>query len=122
MDSQIPFFCGDSFKCLNLGHPEAPEITIQSIEKNFLVVGTLYQMDKSVAVMECLIPEYMTGLVDLKRRFMIHKHSKHKNVVPLNSTARNIMKERLKNEYVVYDYVRERLERQYRECKEMGLL
>ena len=79
-------------------------------------------MDKTFAVMECLIPEYLAGLVDLKRRLMIHKHSKHKRVVAINSRARKVMKERLKSEYVVYDYVKERLERQYIECQEKGLL
>ena len=122
MDSQIPFFCGDSQTCLTLGHPEAVEATITSIEKHFIVIGTLDQMDKTFAVMECLIPEYLTGLVDLKRRLMIHKHSKHKRVVPISSKARKVMKERLRSEYMVYDYVRERLERQYKECQEKGLV
>ena len=122
MDSQIPFFCGDSHTCLTLGHPKAVETTIESIEKNFIVIGTLDQMDKTFAVMECLIPEYLAGLVDLKRRLMIHKHSKHKTVVPINSRAMEVMKERLKSEFMVYDYVRERLERQYKECQEKGLV
>ena len=122
MDSQIPFFCGDSTKCLTLGHREAPELTIESIEKNFIVIGTLEQMDKSFAVMECLIPEYLTGLADLKRRLMVHRHSKHKSVIPINKASRKIMMERLKSEYVVYNYVKERLERQYDECKQKGML
>ena len=59
-------------------------------------------MEKSFAVMECLIPE-------------------HKKLIPINSASRNIMMERLKSEYVVYNYVKERLERQYEECRQRGL-
>ena len=122
MDSQIPFFCGDSHTCLTLGHSEAPELTIKSIEKNFLVVGTLEQMDKSFAVMECLIPEYLTGLVNLKKRLMVKRHSKHKKTVALNRTARKVLEDRLRSEYVVYNYVNERLEKQYKECERLGLV
>ena len=121
MDSQIPYLCGDTQECLTLGHPEAPEKTIENIEKNFLVVGTLEEMDKTYAVMECLVPEYLSGLVDLKNSLMVKFRSKHKKVTSLNSTARKVVKERLGSEYIVYNYVKERLEKQYKKCKKQGL-
>ena len=95
---------------------------MENIKKNFIVVGTLELMEKSFAVMECLIPEYLTGLGDLKRRLMVHRHSKHKKVIPINNKARRVMMKRLESEYVVYNYVKNRLEKQYNECKQMGLL
>ena len=122
MDSQIPFFCGDSEKCLNLGNIEAPKLAIRNIEKHFLVVGTLAEMDKTYAVMECLMPEYLSGLVNLNNKQKIQKHSEHKEVVALNSTARMVLEERLQSEYTVYNYVKEKLDRQYRECQKLGLV
>ena len=94
--------------------------TIESIEKNFIVIGTLEEMDKSFAVMECLIPEYLSGIVDLKRKFMIHKHSKHKKNVELSEDARKVIRERLNNEYLVYEYVKKRLDKQFKECLQAG--
>ena len=120
IDSQIPFFCGDTIDCLTLGHPDAARKSIENIEKDFIVVGTLAMMDKTFAVMECLIPDYLVGLKDIKRKLMIKKHSKHDKTVPLNAKARKMMKRRLKSEYEVYNYVRDRLNRQYEECLSLG--
>ena len=122
MDSQIPFFCGDKEECLTLGHPNATRMTIESIEKNFIVVGTLDELDKTYAVFECLIPEYLRGLVSLKKRFMIKKHSKHKKVILIRDSVKNVLKKRLANEYVLYDYVKARLDRQYKECLDRKLI
>ena len=117
MDSQIPFFCGSSENCLKLGHPDAPYQAIQNIEKHFVVVGTLEELDKSLFVMECLMQEYLSGLVKLKKRFLEkNKHQKNRDVVPLNIKARKEMKNRLKGEYIVYNYVKERLDQQYTQC------
>ena len=80
------------------------------------MVGTLESLEKSYIVMECLMPEQMNGLVELHNKFDIHKNSEHKKIVPLSDEAREIMKERLKPEYSLYQFVQERLERQYREC------
>ena len=95
----------------------AVEKAKENIEKSFLVVGTLEQMDKTVQVMECIMPEYMQGLVEMKQQTDIHKHSKHGKVIPMSSKAREVMMARLGKEYELYEFVKERLERQFRECQ-----
>ena len=73
MDSQIPFLCGDSEECRTFGHPAAVNLTIANIERSFVVVGVLEQLDKTVEVMECLIPNVMKGLVESYRNSNVHK-------------------------------------------------
>ena len=80
-------------------------------------MGTLEEMDKTIMVMECIMPDYMKGLVGMKNQTDIHKHSKHGKVAPLSIKAREVMAGRMVNEYKLYEFVKERLERQFRECK-----
>ena len=74
------------------------------------------EMDKTIMVMECIMPEYMKGLVELNKQTDIHRHSKHDKVIPLSSKAREVMKARLSREYELYEFVKNKLERQFREC------
>ena len=62
------------------------------------------------------MPEYLQGLVEMHKKTDFHKRDKHENVVPLSSEARNVMKERLKNEYKLYEFVKKQLNKQYRKC------
>ena len=73
LDSQIPFLCGDSEECRTLGHPAAVNLTIANIERSFVVVGVLEQLDKTVEVMECLMPIVMKGLVESYKSSNVHK-------------------------------------------------
>ena len=120
LDSQIPYFCGSDDNCLTFGDPKASQKAIESIEKNFVVVGIMEEMNKSVAVMECLIPDFLTGFMKIRTRFSANFHKAHKNNVPLNNSAREEMENRMANEYVVYNYVKQRLNEQYLECVKSG--
>ena len=95
-----------------LGHAKAVEKAKENIEKSFMVVGTLEEMDKTIMVMECVMPDYMKGLIEMNQQTNIHKHSKHDKVIPLSSKAREVMKSRLSKEYELYDFVKEKLEKQ----------
>ena len=55
------------------------------------------------------MPEYLKGLVEMDKKTDFHKRDKHENVVPLSSEAREVMKERLENEYKLYEFVKETL-------------
>ena len=120
MDSQIPYFCGSDDDCLTFGHPKAAQKAIESIEKNFVVVGIMEEMNKSIAVMECLLSDFLTGFMKIKTRFSANFHKAHKNNVPLNNLAREEMEYRMANEYLVYNYVKRRLNDQYLECVNSG--
>ena len=58
MDSQIPFFCGDSTHCRTLGSKQALNEAIENIEESFLVVGILEIFEESLEVLECKLPQY----------------------------------------------------------------
>ena len=73
LDSQLPFLCGDSEECRTLGHPQAVARTIANIEHSFLVVGVLEQLEKTVTVLECLMPSTMKGLVEAYRNSNVHR-------------------------------------------------
>jgi len=116
MDSQIPFFCGDSIECRTLGNPKALEQAKKNIEQHFLMVGALESLDKSHFVMECLMPEQMQGLAEMHKKGDLHVHGEHKKTVPLSEEAGKVMRERLQPEYELYNFVQDRLERQYEQC------
>ena len=119
MDSQIPYFCGDSVECRTFGNPKAVEQAKKNIEEHFLVVGTLSSLAVSHLVMECLMPDQMQGLAEMHKKGDLHVHSQHKKVLPLSKEARKVMEERMKPEYELYTFVQERLEKQYSECLKM---
>ena len=47
--------------------------TIANIEHSFLVVGVLEQLEKTVTVLECLMPSTMKGLVEAYRNSNVHR-------------------------------------------------
>ena len=51
MDSQIPYFCGDSLECRTFGNPEALEQAKKNVEEKFVMVGTIDSLSKSHSVM-----------------------------------------------------------------------
>lgn len=116
MDSQIPYFCGDSLECRTLGSPVALEQAKRNIENSFIMVGTLDSLEKSHTVMECLMPDQTEGLSEMHKKGDLHVHSEHKKVIPLSDAAKEVMKERLKPEYELYLFVQDRLEGQYNQC------
>ena len=61
LDSQLPFLCGDSEKCRTLGHPEAVSLAMANIEANYVMVGVLEMLEETITVMECLMPDIMSG-------------------------------------------------------------
>ena len=66
--------------------------------------------------MECLKPEQMQGLADMHKKGDLDVHSEHNKVVPLSDEDRIVMEERMKPEYDLYQFVQDRLDRQYQEC------
>eukprot|EP00090_Calanus_glacialis_P013709 TRINITY_DN22364_c0_g1_i1.p1 TRINITY_DN22364_c0_g1~~TRINITY_DN22364_c0_g1_i1.p1 ORF type:complete len:371 (+),score=94.76 TRINITY_DN22364_c0_g1_i1:29-1141(+) len=116
MDSQIPYFCGDSLECRTLGSPQALDQAKKHVEEKFVMVGTIDSLSKSHSVMECLMPDQMQGLAEMHKKGDLHVHSEHKKVVPLSDEAREVMEERMKPEYDLYKFVQDRLDMQYEEC------
>ena len=64
-DSQITWFCGSSLSCRALADPTALATALTVLERDFVVVGVLEEMEKTMVVLECLLPDYMKGLNSL---------------------------------------------------------
>ena len=79
MDSQIPYFCGDSEECRTLGSRKALETAKANIETTFLTVGVLEDLDMTHQVMECLMPIKFLGLAKEHAKHDLHVHSHHKD-------------------------------------------
>ena len=118
MDSQLPFLCGDSIVCRTMGHPEAVSRTIANIEAHYVVVGVLEMLEETITVMECLMPDIMSGLGEVFRHSKVHKKGTHAAMpaAVMTRETRKLMKKSLDPEYQVYDFVKARLLRQYKEC------
>ena len=99
MDSQIPYFCGDTEECRTLGSRQALETAKANIESTFVVVGVLEELDMthkvrtclymppvwpglrpiSSQVLECELPGQFTGLAQEHAQHDLHVHSHHKD-------------------------------------------
>ena len=119
LDSTLPFLCGDSEVCRTLGHPSAVQATINNIEQNYLVVGVLDMLEETVTVLECLMPDMMSGLVEAYRTSKVKKKSKHAKMpaAVMSEEAGEVMRKRLEPEYQVYRHVRDKLSRQFKQCQ-----
>ena len=62
MDSQIPYFCGDTEECRTLGSRKALETAKANIESTFEVVGVLEELDMTHKVRTCLNMPQHAGL------------------------------------------------------------
>ena len=71
MDSQIPFFCGDSVDCRTLGSPTSVKKAIENIEKHFVMVRVLEHIHESLAVMESKMPQYFKVFIKYLFHFFI---------------------------------------------------
>ena len=71
-----------------------------------------------VTVLECLMPEMMTGLVDAYKSSNVHKKGSHKpmSAAVMSLETREMMRSRLEPEYQVYNFVKQRLQAQYQHC------
>ena len=51
MDSQIAFFCGDSLLCRTMGSNKALRVAKHNIEKHYVTVGVLEEIEMSMKVL-----------------------------------------------------------------------
>ena len=63
------------------------------------------------------MPDQMKGLAEMHKKGDLHVHSEHKKAAHLSDEARVVMRERMKPEYELYEFVKSRLEKQFHECE-----
>ena len=77
-------------------------------------------MEESLAVLECLLPEYFTGVGNLHQVTDFHMRNTHgasEGRRTLSREAAKIMTHRLSHEFSLYDFIKTRLLKQYKDCK-----
>ena len=127
------YLCGYQSFCLSPNSKKARMKSISNIDSHYSVVGTVEEMTKTLAVLENRIPQFFTGALEEYKNM---KHEKRNAAIVQNNkwaTGKVLSKintgsyddpsqkviEKLKRhfteEYRVYDYVVERLNKQYSE-------
>ena len=79
------------------------------------MVGLLEHLEETVAVLENKIPQFFSGLSNLylqQKGRVANKNSVKSKDIP--EEIREAFKSRLKNEYELYYYIRQKLLREYR--------
>ena len=77
-------------------------------------------MQESLAVLECLLPDYFTGAREMHEVTDLHMRDKHaapEKQRKLSREATRIMEQRLSNEFILYDFIKRRLLQQYKHCQ-----
>ncbi|XP_066962713.1 heparan sulfate 2-O-sulfotransferase pipe-like [Macrobrachium rosenbergii] len=113
----IEFFCGHEPFCPIFASPEGFRRAKEVVEKEFAVVGILEEWPKTLAVLEHYIPRYFKGASDIYFKEM------HGNKILTNQNfykprveekAREYLGRNFTIELEFYDFLKQRLDRQYR--------
>ena len=73
-------------------------------------------------MLECLLPDYFTGAREMQEMTDLHMRDKHEapeKQRKLSRMATRIMAQRLRHEFVLYDFIKKRLLQQYKDCQKL---
>ena len=114
------YFCGHHPDCSKLGSRTALQIAKDIVEHNFAVVGVLELLNESLAVMEHKLPQFFSGLTEQYGKQTEKNEIVNKNLIksrPISEEARAVLRQRLSNEYELYEDVKQKLLRQYNKIR-----
>ena len=92
-------------------------MAINNIEQHYSVVALTERYALSLKVLEAYLPKYLTHIS--KKQLGDRNKRVHSNI---SEKARAFLKDKLKNEYEVYYFVKQRLENQIKQLISKGLL
>jgi len=110
------YFCGHHPECSKLGSREALQIAKHNVEHNFAVVGVLEHLTESLAVLEHTLPQFFRGVGDQLRKQSETQERVNKNSVKsskISEEVRSVLRQRLSSEYELYQFIKQKLLRQY---------
>ncbi|XP_022094824.1 uronyl 2-sulfotransferase-like [Acanthaster planci] len=112
----IPFFCGQRKECRRPSQWALDEAKL-NVEKHFVVVGILEDLESSFRVLEKALPQFFTGAVKLllepdDKQALKNASTTTKYKEKPSKEAAAIMKKLMYYEYEFYKFVKDRLERQ----------
>ncbi|XP_078683850.1 uronyl 2-sulfotransferase-like [Branchiostoma floridae x Branchiostoma belcheri] len=108
------FFCGHDAICLKPSQL-AVEKAKENIRRHYAVVGVLEEFSSFLKVLEVVMPQFFRGAYETWREIESTEKIeglKTANKRPVSEKARGIMRERLKLDYQVYDFIKERFHMQ----------
>lgn len=113
--SALPFFCGQSAKCL-LDRSYRLSKAIENVKKHYIAVGLLEYLNETLAVFEYLLPTYFLEARTIFDRVIenekghAHEHTWQKAE---SDESRAYLKARLQEDDEFYEFLRNRLMSQY---------
>jgi len=115
-NDQMLYFCGTDPECAQLGNPKALAKAKYNVENHFVVVGLLEYMNESVTVFENKLPTWFRGMSKLYTDSRVENSNSVKKGMVLNVGVRKVLKERYKDLYELYGFIKQKLFRQYRQA------
>ena len=115
--SLVPYFCGQSDKCLQMGDKWALEVAKHNIEKSYQVIGVLEHMNITLNVLQHKIPKFFAGVSELYFQSKQIHGNKNRNKVNVTNEVKQYLKTILVNEYKLYEFAVQRLFTQYYSIK-----
>ncbi|KAI1294686.1 Uronyl 2-sulfotransferase [Halotydeus destructor] len=111
----VPYFCGQDIVCEKMNDKSALERAKDNVDKHFVVVGILEQFNRTLKVLEKLLPQYFEGATDAFYSDHGGQHlNSHVTEYYVTDKARALLKKNLSLDYELYDYLVEKLERQFK--------
>ncbi|KAJ9587280.1 hypothetical protein L9F63_019194 [Diploptera punctata] len=116
-DLTIPYFCGHQDYCTVLNDQRSLDAAKENVERYFLVVGVLEELNATLTLLEHKLPYYFKGVQHMYYNELKEPH-RNKNKKHSNSVTRETRKHLekvLDTEYEFYYWLRARVLRQHNE-------
>jgi len=111
------YFCGHHPECSKLGSREALQIAKHNVDHNFAVVGLLEYMSETMQVLEHKLPQFFAGASDYYKEISQSSKIQNKNTIKsskISDDIRAVLRQRLSNEYEIYEYIKQKLLKQHK--------
>ncbi|CAG7718341.1 unnamed protein product [Allacma fusca] len=102
----VPFFCGQLNSCVIINDKWALQMAKFNIEKYYSVVGVFERLQESLFIFEKYIPKFFTGASNFEPEKV------HPDPPPVSEEVREMIKDKLRSEYELYDFISQRLRQQ----------
>ncbi|CAL4067732.1 unnamed protein product [Meganyctiphanes norvegica] len=116
----VEFFCGHEENCIIFGDYEGMQRAKKVVETEFAVVGILEDWDKTLAVLEHYIPRFFKGVTQVyKDKLQDNKQLTNMNFYKpkVDPKAIDYLRKNFTVEAEFYDFLRQRLDQQYKAIK-----
>ncbi|XP_076030227.1 uronyl 2-sulfotransferase homolog pip-like [Oratosquilla oratoria] len=113
-EMMLTYFCGHQSFCREIGNQDALAKAKQVVSQAYSVVGLVADMDTSFALMETLIPRFMTNATRAYGKLKKHEQAVNKNRSKpvVSKEIKDILRDRMSQDIEFYQFLKQRLYRQ----------